>query len=307
MSNNNTMTKSLSLIGYACGIGAGDSGCGSGPVQLHQANHWLAELAQHKLAAHWSAMLYPPVQWQTLGKLAALASINSDLARYTQQAVQQQQFFSVLAGDHSSAIGTWSGVAAAIRPVGDLGLIWIDAHLDSNTFETSPSMNIHGMPLACLLGYGAQELIQIGDKLAKLKPEQVCVIGARSYEAGEHALLQRLGVRIFYMPEIQQRGLAEVLLEAKQIVTRNTAGYGITLDLDGLDPSDAPAVGTPEPNGILAKDLLQHIALILPDQAPAVPLLGLEITEFNPYHDQACKTQQLLTQLLKEIAVRVLS
>ena len=144
----------------------------------------------------------------------------------------------VIGGDHSIAVGTWGGVARARAAMpgqgAPFGLVWFDAHLDAHTMETSPSLNPHGMSAAVLLGHGDSELLAIGG--AVLRPENFCYIGARSYEPGEHALLQRLGVRIVYMEEIHRRGLKAVVADAVAIATAGTTGFGITIDLDGFEP-----------------------------------------------------------------------
>src|SRR5665213_879539 len=169
--------------------------------------------------------------------------------------LQQHKFVSVVGGDHSCAIGTWSGVYDAMHHLGDIGLIWIDAHMDSHTPETTPTNHIHGMPLACLLGYGYPTLTGVLHAAPKFKPENVCLIGVRSYEKGEAALLKHLNVRVFFMEEVQERGFEVVLAEAVQHVNQHTIGYGITLDIDAVDPLEAPGVDVPEPEGIHVKAL----------------------------------------------------
>ncbi len=188
-------------------------------------------------------------------------------------------------------------MAYANRTKGDIGLIWIDAHMDSHTPSTSSSQNIHGMPVAHLLGEGVQRLCQLLDDHPKIKPENIYIIGIRSYEPGEAAFLKRLGVTVVYMDEIKQRGLDIILQEACQHVSLTTCGMGISIDLDAVDPNDAPGVGCPEPDGI------QGAALISALQSMQIkrPLLGLEITEYNPVRDQNGKTAKLLVDLIKAV------
>jgi arginase len=281
---------SLSLLGYASGIAAGDSGCGDGPPLL-QKSALCNELANAGIAASWLDMLYPIAN---ADKLLAVAEICTRLAQHTRHIAEQKKLFAVFGGDHSSAIGTWSGVYAAHKQQGAIGLLWIDAHMDSHTPGTSPSGNIHGMPVAHLLGHGAPELAGILDKAPKLQPEHVCLIGIRSFEAGEAELIKRLGVRTYYMDEVNRRGIKTVMQEALQIVQQGTVGYGVSIDLDGLDPNDAPAVGTPEPHGIIAKELYPALAMLAGD----AKLLGIEIAEFNPHHDRNKQTEKVIQQLL---------
>jgi len=200
------------------------------------------------------------------------------------------EFPIVLGGDHSCAIGSWRGVAETLggKP---LGLIWIDAHLDSHTPETSHSGALHGMPLACLLGVGPEQLT---NSTQVLQPQHVAVIGVRSFEPEEHALIMGLGVRVFFMDEITRRGLNDVMQEALTIVQSGTAGFGISLDLDAIDPKDAPGVGTPSPMGLRATELASVFARLCDHPS----LLALEIAEYDPHRDIDGKTVRVVMELL---------
>lgn len=132
--------------------------------------------------------------------------MSSAVSTALQQSRQNSDELLVLGGDHSCAIGTWSGVASAMRPFGDIGLIWVDAHMDSHTIETSPTKNIHGTPVAHLLGFGNQALRTVGDPYPKIKPQNLVMVGIRSFEDEEQELLSRLGVRVFFDNEVQKRG-----------------------------------------------------------------------------------------------------
>lgn len=202
--------------------------------------------------------------------------------------------FTVVGGDHTSAIGTFSGVAHALREQGDLGLIWIDAHMDSHTPATSESGNIHGMPVAALLGHGFKELTHILDANPKIKPAHLSLIGVRSFEHGEANFLRDLNVRIYYMEEVQERGLMTVIKEAQERAKQGTAGYGVSLDLDAIDPEDAPGVDVPEPNGLAGADVLAAMTYLAQDPE----LLATEIVEFDPQQDREQKTEILIAKLL---------
>jgi arginase len=202
----------------------------------------------------------------------------------------------VVGGDHTSAIGTWKGVAQALRDRGLMGLLWIDAHMDAHTPETTESGMLHGMPVACLLGYGYPELTAIAHG-AKLDPRCVCLYGVRSFERGEAELLNRLGVRVFFMDEIARRGIPETLCEALAIVTCASAGFGITLDLDAIDPEDAPGVGSPAPNGMRGADLVSALARFCCHPG----LAGLEVVEYNPHRDREAATAGLVGDALVAI------
>jgi len=201
----------------------------------------------------------------------------------------------VLGGDHSIAVGTWSAIRQYHQK--DFGLIWIDAHLDSHTPETSPSQARHGMPLAALMGYGDCELTSIGSEEPKLKPENLVIIGARSFEKGEQDLLVQLGVRIIYMEEIHQRGFAACFGEAVAMLTKNGQHFGISFDVDAFDPNIAPGTGAAEPNGLLENDVISAMNGILNHEQ----LLGFELVEFNPALDIQDKTLNLIWRFVYSI------
>ena len=282
----------IQLIGYACGAGAGDVGCADGVQVLRQSETFLNLLKQ-----------YPSLHWQETIQADDKASSPSEillpaLTRLTQAIVDSQlrQHATItIGGDHSSAIGTWSGVFNTLPKGSRLGLMWVDAHLDAHTEQTTPSDNIHGMPLACLLGHGAASLTSILTSTNKLQAEDVVVIGVRSFEEGEHKLLKELGVRIYYMDEIAQRGFASVFAEGIAHIKRYTRNYGLSIDLDGIDPTQAPGVGIRVEHGIDSNDLLQALLTLQDDTA----LIAAEIVEFNPHWDSVDgKTEKLLVKLI---------
>jgi arginase len=290
------MIKSLALIAYASGLAGNDPGSAAGPLQLNELG-FEKYLLQHGLKSHWHAKLASQPDSKE-DRLIQVAELNRQLAAITYDLIKNGCKFLLLGGDHSSAIGTWSGVSAAkLEANGAMGLVWIDAHMDSHTFTTTPSGNIHGMPLAALLGYGDAKLTDILTVKPKLRPEHVSLIGTRSFESGEVTLLRRLGVRIYEMPEIKNRGLACVLQEAVNQAKTGTVGFGVSLDLDAIDPKDAPGVGVPEVNGIASEDLCHALTLLQQEKQ----LLGVEIVEYNPYRDEDHKTERLIPQLVLSI------
>lgn len=289
------MKKSLSLIGYASGVASNDDGCQDGPVVLQQSDI-LQQLSRYSLQAHWLNVLQPDPKL-TADKYSCVADICHRLAENTRRMVENNNLFTVIGGDHSSAIGTWSGVAAACQTQGKIGLIWIDAHLDSHTPDSSESGNIHGMPLACLLGLGDRRLTSIAMPSAKLLPQNVTLIGVRSFEQGELALLQKLEVRIIFQEELAQRGMSAALAEAHKRAMTATVGYGFSIDLDAIDPQDAPGVGKPEPNGIAAASLCEALKIYRNDPA----LLGVEIAEFNPGRDKNNLTFELIMKIIRSL------
>jgi len=223
-----------------------------------------------------------------------VTDIDGRLASLVTAKLGNGEFPVVVGGDHACAIGTWSGVRAALAPHQAMGLIWVDAHMDSHVPKTSPTGALHGMPVACLLGYGDTALTTLAGPSPKLRPGQVCLIGVRSFEGGERALLERLGVRVFFMEEVRARGFAAVWDEAVGHVSRDTAGYGVSIDLDAIDPGDAPGVGTPERAGIAADDLIEAVRRGHGDPR----LLAVEIAEYNPHQDHDRLTLRLLRRLI---------
>lgn len=256
----------MSCIGLASGLGAGNPGCGKGPLVL-----------QEKLGLPCEEMILPET---SLDKITTILEANRLLSKSAYRLAKKEHSLLSLGGDHSCAIGFWSGVAAALRSNGPIGMIWIDAHMDAHTFETSPSKNIHGMPLATLLGTGDPRFTSLGDSYAKLLPQNLVLIGIRSYEPEEARFLESLNVRIYFMDEVREKGIKSVLKEAQEHVLKNSIGYGVSFDLDSIDPSSINAVGTPAEHGLDPDEFLQAIPLL-----QERPPLAFEMVEYNPFLD----------------------
>jgi len=289
------MNKShlLHLIGAASGLAAKDQGCEAGPAAL-QAFNIEHKLAARGINAQWKTMCFTAGDQDN--PLPEIVKWCRQIAEQTSLLTKQKEPFVTLGGDHSCAIGTWSGVVASLDQA--IGLIWIDAHMDAHTFDTTESGAIHGMPLASLLGHGDHALTQVLTKDPKLSPEKLCLIGVRSYEQGEAKLLKELGVKIFYMDDVTEQGMDNVMKQALEIVTKDTGGYGLSIDLDGVDPKHAPGVGTPVQNGLDAKALLQSLKQIANDPR----LIAYEIAEYNPYRDKNEQTAELVLDLITAIS-----
>ncbi|BBA34128.1 uncharacterized protein sS8_2176 [Methylocaldum marinum] len=282
--------KQLRLIGVAF-----DRDAETGPESMRTVGLDL-RLANRGVSAAWHTILHPH---RIPDKVSKVADLCRRTAQETEGAVRAGEFFAVLGDDHSCAVGTWTGAAAALAERGPLGLIWIDAHMDSHIPETSPSGALHGMPLACLFGFGEPSLVNLGGFSPKLSPKHVCLVGVHSFEPAERALLEWLGVRVFYLDEVLRRGLNEVMAEVLTIVRSGTAGFGVTLDLDAIDPKDAPGVTTPVAGGISGAEMEGALALLQgnPD------FLGIEIVEFDPPRDRNRATLYLAGGLLLAAAV----
>ncbi len=284
----------INLIGYASGIAANNQDCALGPWYLYYHPHLFEEF---HLQVSWHHLVYAASSHRGADVRTLVQEKVQELGHVVLTFAQNLQRFCVFGGDHSSAMGTWNAVAHAYRDKGDIGLIWIDAHMDSHTAETSETQNIHGMPLAHLLGQGNPSFVKLFDDMPALKPQNVCLIGTRSYEIGEEAILQKLGVKIIKMEQIVQSNIDTVLQEAYEYVSRNTVGVGISLDLDGIDPIDAPGVGCPVPSGISGKELVKAFQ----SQTIFKSILGLEIVEYNPIRDLNHQTANLAVELLHAI------
>jgi arginase len=200
----------------------------------------------------------------------------------------------VLGGDHSVAAGTVAGVAEFYRRQNQkIGLIWIDAHSDMNTPESSPSGNVHGMPLAAIMGLGPAELGNIYNFSPKVHPENCVLVGIRDVDAIEKENIRKAGVEVFTMRDIDERGMRSVMEEALRMAGRGTAGYHVSLDMDWIDPEDAPGVGTPVWGGATYREA--HLAMeIISDHGR---LLSLEIVEVNPVIDEHNQTADLAVEL----------
>jgi arginase len=283
------------IIGAAIGLGAKDTRCERGPAAL-QAGGILDRLQHEFPTSTWTGILHARGNARGSDGLSSIAAFCTRLARATYKAARSDRCAWIIGGDHSCAIGSWTGIASACG--GPLGLIWVDAHLDSHTPDSSPSGAVHGMPLACLLGAGAPPLTELGGYAPKLRPQNVCVLGVRSFEPAEAMLLQRLGVHIVFMDEIRRRGMNAVVAETIDRVSTNTASFGVTIDLDVVDPRDAPGVGSPEPGGMAGAELVQALAQL----ANRHDVTGVEIAEFNPERDINGATATLIYELLASIA-----
>lgn len=226
-----------------------------------------------------------------LKNLEQVIEANETLARMVDGEIQKDRFPLILGGDHSIAIGSLAGISKHYE---NLGVIWYDAHGDLNTSETSPSGNIHGMPLAISLGLGHERLTGLYDYTPKIKPENVIIIGARSLDPGERELIRERGIKVYTMHEIDRMGMSAVMEETIQYFKENTDGLHLSLDLDGLDPTEAPGVGTPVLGGMTYRE--SHLAMEMLFESEL--LTSLEVVEVNPILDEKNKTATLAVGLM---------
>jgi arginase len=227
--------------------------------------------------------------------LAQIAAACDQLASQVEDALARGAMPLVLGGDHSVAIGTVSGISRHFRERNQqVGLIWLDAHADMNTPETSPSGNIHGMPLACLVGMGPAELVDLMGYRPKIAAQNTVIVGLREVDMTERPQVRQSGVRAFTMRDIDERGLRAVMEEAIRAASDGTAGFHCSLDMDFVDPKDAPGVGTAVRGGATYREAHLAMEMICDSRR----MTSMEVVEVNPVLDEANRTADLAVQLI---------
>ncbi len=217
------------------------------------------------------------------------------LAEIVQKTLDEGLVPVILGGDHSVALGSVGGVSAHFRKKEKrIGLLWLDAHGDMNTPDSSPSGNVHGMPLAALIGYGPPEMTEMAGFKPVVEPRNVCLVGIRDLDAKEKRIIKESGVHVFTMRDLDERGMREVMAEALRFATDETDAIAVSLDLDFVDPTDAPGVGTPVRGGVTYREA--HLAMEMIADSKA--LVSIEAVEVNPVIDQHNRTALLGVELL---------
>lgn len=237
------------------------------------------------------------------GDLNALQTYFTGISTKIAEAFKQSQTFPLLiGGDHACAIGSWSGIAASLaQNNSELGLIWVDAHMDAHRPDTSESGNLHGMPVAHLLGYGHDKLTTIGYDGAKLKPENLVYFAVRSFEPAEEELLQKLGVKIYYRHLLTSENFTQLFTQEFERLSKKTNGnVGISLDLDALDPEQIMAVSVPEEDGISPSLFLDTFK-----QLDINKLVAFEVAEYNPLLDKNNRSLDYMIELLTLVIDKV--
>ena len=292
--------RSIRVIGVPLDMGASRRGVDMGPSAVRVAGlEGRLEALGHEVtdAGNISVEI---AETQALGNeraryLTEIAETCTRTAQAVVKTLEEGEIPLVLGGDHSLAAGSVSGVAEFYRRQGKkIGVIWLDAHSDINTPETSPSGNVHGMPLAALLGLGPEPLANIFGYAPKIAPENTVLIGLRDVDATERENIRRAGLtEVYTMRDIDERGMRTVMEEALRAAGRGTAGYHVSLDMDWIDPEDAPGVGTPVRGGATYREA--HLAMeILADHGR---LLSFELVEVNPVIDEHNRTADLAVEL----------
>jgi arginase len=293
------MAQKIRIIGVPMDLGASRRGVDMGPSALRVAG-LQARLKHlgHTVEDIGNIIVKQPEEMPIGEKrakyVAEIADACNDLGLTVQKSLEEGFLPLVLGGDHSIAAGSISGVAAHFRKdKKQIGCIWLDAHSDMNTPESSPSGNVHGMPLAGIMGYGVPELQDLFNFRPKIEPQNVVLVGVRDLDAHEKKFIKKLGVRAFTMRDIDERGMREVMADALKCAMDDTDGIAVSLDMDFVDPSDAPGVGTPVRGGATYREA--HLALEM--IADSESMVSMEIVEINPVIDEHNRTASLGVEL----------
>ena len=294
------VAERIRIIGVPMDLGASRRGVDMGPSALRVAglHSRLRHLGQQVEDGGNIAVHQPeeqPYGEKNAKYLDEIARTCKDLADIVRRALDDDVLPLVLGGDHSIAVGTTAGVAAHFyKKSKRIGLVWLDAHGDMNTPESSPSGNVHGMPLASIMGYGPPQLVQLAGVEPMVEPRNVALVGIRDLDAKERRLVKDSGVHIFTMRDIDERGMRDVMAEALRFASENTAGIAVSLDLDFVEPADAPGVGTPVRGGVTYREA--HLAMEM--IADSGLMVSFEIVEINPVIDVQNNTASLGVELI---------
>jgi arginase len=295
-----TRKRHIEIIGAPVDLGAGRRGVDMGPSAIRIAElEMKLEALGHKVTDYGDLTVkIPETQKVGAGKLrykAPILAACEDLRVQVERSLGEGRLPLVLGGDHSIAIGSVAGSSDHLATQGEsLGLIWLDAHGDANTPDTTPSGNIHGMSLAVLLGHGDADLIHLGGRSPKVQPRNTVLIGIRDLDSGERESLKKWGVNVYTMRDVDERGMRDVVDEAIRIASDGTAGVHLSFDLDVVDPEDAPGTGTPVWGGISYREA--HLAMEM--LAERANIIAIDLVEVNPVLD----TQNLTAILAAELA-----
>lgn len=299
--------KKIAILGVPLGFGAGQTGSQLGGTAIR-----LSKIRGSYLNEHIEELGYEVIDRGDVEiiKPERIAEENEN-PKYLQEMVAScknmsdslkkilgnEEFPVILGGDHSIATGTFSAISSFFRrQQQEIGLIWFDAHADINTHESSPSGNIHGMPLAAILGYGKEELVNLEGFSPKLNPKYCAHIGARDLDSGEKRRIHELGMRdnFFTMSDIDKRGMLACVNDAIDIASQASGGYAVTFDVDMIDPRFAPGSGTLVRGGTTYREA--HLALEI--IAERGGMRSFEIVEVNPMLDQSNITVELAGELI---------
>jgi arginase len=294
------MPEKIRIIGVPMDLGQSRRGVDMGPSALRVAGLQarLKQLGRH--VEDFGNVHVKQPEEQHYGEknakyLDEIAETCKGLAEIVGKTLDDDMIPLVLGGDHSIAAGTVAGAAAHFHKQSKrIGVVWLDAHGDMNTPESSPSGNVHGMPLASIMGFGPAELTGLAGTKPMVSPHNIAMVGIRDLDSKERRLVKDSGVRIFTMRDIDERGMREVMAEALRYASDDTAGIAVSLDMDFVDPTDAPGVGTPVRGGVTYREA--HLALEM--IADSKSMVTFELVEINPVIDEHNTTASLGVELV---------
>lgn len=285
----------IRVIGAPIDLGADRRGVDIGPRairyaglidQLHQLGHSVHDVGNINIPLPENQ----PTGNPRLKYLEPITQLAEELADSVSEALRDQEFPLILGGDHSMSLGSITGVA---REHKNVGVIWVDAHADFNVEETTPSGNIHGMILAALAGVGDKSLVNIDGWAPKIDKNKIVIVGARDLDTGEQKLLREHNIHVFTMSDLDRRGISEVMRQAIEIAGADNGPIHLSLDMDSLDPREAPGVGTPVRGGLSYREA--HFAMEM--LAESQRLVSMDVVEVNSILDRENTTAQLAVEL----------
>jgi arginase len=294
-------TKAVQIIGVPLDLGANMRGANMGPsairiAELHQKigvlGYQVADLGDIPVPIRDTL----PADSHRARFLREIRQVCEDVQQHVYQTLKDDKLPIILGGDHSIAIGSISGTSRFHKERNEkVGLVWVDAHADMNTPTSSPSGNVHGMPLSIVLGNGHPALVDLGYPGAKISADNVALIGIRTLDGAEKEICRKSGIRYFTMREIDERGMHTVMKEAIAVASKGTSAIHLSFDIDGIDPLYAPGVSTPVTGGLSYREA--HLALEM--IADTGLLRSMEFVELNPMTDLVHKTAQLTVELVQ--------
>jgi arginase len=294
------VAEKIRIIGVPMDLGASRRGVDMGPSALRVAGLHSRLKQLGRQVEDIGNVAVPQAEEQHYGEknakyLSEISATCKGLAEMVRKTLEDDLLPLVLGGDHSIAVGTVAGAAAHFHERSKrIGMIWLDAHGDMNTPDSSPSGNIHGMPLAAIMGYGPPALTELAGIKPMVEPRNVSLVGIRELDSKERRLVKDSGVHIFTMREIDERGMRDVMAEALRFASDDTAGVAVSLDMDFVDPSEAPGVGTPVRGGVTYREA--HLALEM--LADSRSMVSFELVEINPVIDLHNTTATLGVELV---------
>ena len=295
--------KKIEIIGVPSDFGANKRGTCMGPAAIRIAG-LKEKIEQLGYEVNDKGDVFVPIRETLTSKdyehefLLPIQELNQQLSEYTYESMKNDHLPIVIGGDHSLALGSISGVSRFYHEKNQkIGVIWIDAHADINTPQTSPTQNIHGMPLAVLLGKGYSELTTIQGNFPKIIPNNVVIIGLRSIDGNEKQVLRNSGVHYFTMRDIDEQGIHQIMKKSIEYASYQTAGIHLSFDIDSIDPLHAPGVSTPVYGGLS----LRESHLILEMIAESQKLMSMDLVELNPLVDIGGQSANLAIELIQSV------